>query len=61
MRIEFDNQIRRNFTPVDIIYKPVKRENEILNCFFTEKLHLAFRATYNETKVWKTLTSSCAF
>ena len=39
----------------------MKRENEILNCFFTEKLHLAFRATYNETKVWTTLKSSCAF
>ena len=27
VRLEFDNEIRRNFTPVDIIYKPVKREN----------------------------------
>ena len=26
-----------------LLLKPVKRENEILNCFFTEKLHLAFR------------------
>ena len=61
VRIEFDNKIRRNFTPVDIIYKPVKRENEILNCFFTQKLHLAYRTSYNETKKWETLKHSCAF
>ena len=39
----------------------MKKENTILNCFFTEKLHLAYRATYNETKVWKTLRNSNAF
>ena len=61
VRLEFDNKVRQNFTPVDIIYKPVKRENEILNCFFTEKLHLAYRTSYNETKIWKTLKHTCAF
>ena len=61
VRLEFDNEIRRDFTPVDLIYKPVKKENEILNCFFTDKLHLAFRASYNETTEWKTLKHSCAF
>ena len=48
VRIEFDNEIRTEFSPIDIIYKPVKKQNEILNCFFTDKLHLAYRATYNE-------------
>ena len=61
VRLEFDNEIRKDFTPVDIIYKPVKKENEILNCFFTDKVHLAFRASYNETKKWKSLKHSCAF
>ena len=61
VRLEFDNEIRRDFTPVDIIYKAVKKENEILNCFFSDKLHLAFRASYNETTTWKNLTHSCAF
>ena len=63
IRLEFDNEIRKDFTPVDIIYKPVKKENTILNCFFTEKLHLAFRATYNETEKnkLKTLRNSSAF
>ena len=59
VRLEFDNEVRRDFTPVNIIYKPVKRENEILNCFFSENLHLAFRASYNESA--KTIKSSCAF
>ena len=61
VRLEFDNEIRKEFTPVDIIYKPVKKENAILNCFFTDKLHLAYKAVYNETTKWDKLTSSCAF
>ena len=27
VRLEFDNEIRKEFTPVDIIYKPVKKQN----------------------------------
>ena len=61
MRLEFDNEIRKEFTPVDIIYKPVKKENAILNCFFTDKLHLAYKAVYNETTKWDKLKSTCAF
>ena len=61
VRLEFDNEIRKEFTPVDIIYKPVKKQNAILNCFFTDKLHLAYKAVYNETKKWDKLRSTCAF
>ena len=61
VRLEFDNKIRRDFTPVDIIYKPVKKETQILNCFFTNSLHLAFRATYNEKTESKKLRNSSAF
>ena len=61
VRLEFDNEIKRDFNPVDIIYQPVKKENEILNCFFSDKLHLAFRTSYNETTTWKNLTYSCTF
>ena len=52
VRLEFDNEIRKEFTPVDIIYKPVKKQNTILNCFFTDKLHLAYKAVYNEKTKW---------
>ena len=61
IRLEFDNEIRKDFTPVDIIYKPVKKQDTILNCFFTDKLHLAYKAVYNETKKWDKLKSTCAF
>ena len=61
VRLEFDNEIRKEFTPIDIIYKPVIKQNAILNCFFTDKLHLAYKAVYNETTKWDKLKSSCAF
>ena len=61
VRLEFDNEIRKDFTPVDVIYKPVKKKNTIIDCFFTDKLHLAYRATYNETKIWEKLKNTCAF
>ena len=61
VRLEFDDEIRKEFTPVDIIYKPVKKQNAILNCFFTDKLHLAYKAVYNETTKWQKLKSTCAF
>ena len=61
MRLEFDKQIRREFTPIDIIYKPVIKLKAILNCFFTDQLHLAYKAVYNETKNWETFKTSCAF
>ena len=37
VRIEFDHKIRRNFLPIDIIYKPVKKEEEIIDCFLAIK------------------------
>ena len=61
VRLEFDNEIRKEFTPIDIIYKPVIKLQAILNCFFTNQLHLAYKAVYNDTKNWKKLRSSCAF
>ena len=48
VRIDFDQKIRREFSPIDIIYKPVKNQNEIINCYFTDKIHLAYRTTYND-------------
>ena len=48
VRIDFDQKLRREFSPIDIIYKPVKNQNEIINCYFTDKIHLAYRTTYND-------------
>ena len=61
VRLEFDNQVRREFSPINIIYKPVKKRNAVLNCFFTDRLHLAYKAVYNESVKWDKLKSACAF
>ena len=50
VRIEFDRRLRQKFSPIDIIYKPVKKEDEIIECFFSEKMNLAYRTTYSEDK-----------
>lgn len=41
VRIEFDQKIRQNFSPIDILYKPVKKEDQIIDCFFSDKMSLA--------------------
>ena len=61
VRLEFDNEIRKEFKPIDIIYKPVIEQKAILNCFFTDKLHLAYKAVYNEKTNWTKLKTSSAF
>ena len=61
VRLEFDNQIRKEFTPIDIIYKPVIKLQAILNCFFTKQLHLAYKAVYNFETNCKQMRSCCAF
>ena len=60
VRIDFDQKIRQNFLPIDIIYKPVKKEDEIIDCFFTDKIWLAYRTTYNNDQKMN-LKHSCAF
>lgn len=37
-------------SPVDIIYKPVKKEDEINERFFSVKIHLAYRSTFSKNK-----------
>ena len=41
VRIEFDRKLRQKKSPIDIIYKPVKREDEIIECFFSLQINLA--------------------
>ena len=38
--VEFNKKLRRKFRPIDIIYRPLKRPDEIINCYFSEKLNL---------------------
>ena len=53
VRVDFDCETQKNFTPIDIVYTPVKQKNETVKCFFTDKIHLAFRTTFNEGKKLK--------
>ena len=62
IRVEFNKKLRQTFRPIDIIYKPVKRPDQIINCYFSEKLNLAFRASFNEgTKIKHCSASHCYF
>ena len=36
--------------PIDIIYKPVKKEDEIMECFFSLQINLAYRSTFSENQ-----------
>ena len=38
-RIEFERKLRQKMSPIDIIYKPVKKEDEIIECFFTSQIN----------------------
>ena len=38
VRIEFERKLRQKMFPIDIIYKPAKKEDEIIECFLPVKL-----------------------
>ena len=60
--VEFSKKLRQTFRPTDIIYKPVKRSDEIINCYFSEKLNQAFCVSFNEgTKIKHCTAWQCYF
>ena len=57
--IEF---IKKPLRSIDIIYKPVKKCDNIVNCLFSKKLNLAFRVSYSEGQRTKCSTAwQCYF
>ena len=38
----------QKFIPIEIIYKPIKSCNDVINCYFSNKINLAFRSTFSE-------------
>ena len=50
VRIEFVRKLRQKMSPLDIIYKPVKKEEEIIECFFTSQINLAYRSSFSENQ-----------
>ena len=52
VRVEFCKKLRQSFSTIDVIYKPVQKCDEIINCYYSEKLNAAFQGIYNEgTKI----------
>ena len=49
-------------SPIAIIYKPVKQEAEIIECFFTSQNNLAYISTFSENQKIKHSTAyQCYF
>ena len=48
--IEYGRRQRTKFLPIDIIHKPVKRLNDIIDCYFSIDLASAFRAEWSTGK-----------
>ena len=47
IRVEFSKTIRQTYQPIDIIYNPMRKLGEIINCYFSERLNLAFHASFS--------------
>ena len=41
LKVEIKAEQKKQHVPIDIVYIPVKGHDETINCYFTNKLHLA--------------------
>ena len=39
-----ENKEKEDFCSIDIVYEPVSNKNDLLICYFTDNIHLAFRS-----------------
>ena len=44
---------KKDFEPINIIYEPVSKENELVICYFTNDIHFAYRSYINKKQKWK--------
>ena len=44
LKAEIKDEEKKVHQPIDIVYVPIKNSNEIINCYFTDNLHLAYRS-----------------
>ena len=51
--IEFPRKERKNFKPIDIIYKPTKNPEISPLCYFTEDISKAYANFYNQKDKFK--------
>ena len=45
MSVEYGRKLRKNFKPIDLVYKPVRKPNEQIKCSFSRDLSKAYRNT----------------
>ena len=38
------HQEKVNFTPINIVHEPIYNEHTLVPCYFTDKVHLAYRS-----------------
>ena len=38
------NKEKEDFYPIDIVYEPVSNRGDLVICYFTDEIHLAFRS-----------------
>ena len=51
---------KKNLSPINIIYIPVRFQEEIIKCFFTEDIRLAFRGTFDKrSEIKHTMPYEC--
>ena len=44
LKAEIKDEEKKVHQPIDIVYNPIKKSNEIINCYFTDNLYLAYRS-----------------
>ena len=50
VRLEFDKKLRQKMLSIDIVYKPVKKETENIECFFSRRINMAYSTTFNKNE-----------
>ena len=47
VKLELDRELRREMSPIEILYRPVRKRVNI-GCFFTTEINLAYRTSFSE-------------
>ena len=50
LRIYKKEKKEEEFQPIDIVYQPVKKYDEIIDCYFRDSIHKAYRTTMSQDK-----------
>ena len=62
IRVEFSKTIRQTYQPIDTIYNPMRKLDEIINCYFGKRLNLVFGASFSGGTIIKHCTGwQCCF